>query len=270
MCDDLQASYWSASWYYEPTAVTTIVTTEPYNYTEYYSTSTWSCVSTCAETAPYGGKICYADSLTVLTTSSSAHVGVITTTIRESEDYPGPSPTCSVAVADCASLWTSYSSASKEWSSASKITPPPAGITSPVKPFCDTCVARPCTMQRAKVDLYFWPVAANATSRDMCAINPVQTATPSVPDFPNSTWTEVTTGPYAVVGQNTFYSGNVYLSFASIEATWPCRSSEVRTNEILTLASSDIFTYRGYPIDKVPRQVRHCSIKSETITKLSC
>ncbi|KAJ4293525.1 hypothetical protein N0V90_008808 [Kalmusia sp. IMI 367209] len=72
------------------------------------------------------------------------------------------------------------------------------------------------------------------------------------PDFPNATWTEVTTGPYAVVGTNTFYSGNVYLSIASIEAHFPCRSTHTRYNSILTLASSDVQTMRGYPINNIP------------------
>lgn len=258
VCDDLQSSYWNASYSYKPTSWSTTTTTIYYNYTTYYTTSTWSCTSTCAESAPYGSNICYADSKTILTTGSSVADGVVTSTLSTGNEYPGPSPTCSVALSDCTNLWSSFSSADKEWSRIQSVTPPPAQITaSPTKPFCNTCKANRCTIDRAQADLYFWPVPANATTRNMCASMPTSTWASRPPEFPNSTWTEVTTGPYAVVNGNTFYSGNVYVSISSIEAHFPCQSTLTRYNSILTLASTDIFTKRGYPINDIPWSVNY-------------
>jgi hypothetical protein len=243
------------------------VSTLYWNSTQYYTTSTWSCTSTCDETAPFGSNICYADSKTILTTSSDIDAGVITTTRSRGNEYPSPSPTCSVALQDCTSLWSSYSLASKAWTSARSVTPPPAGITaSPVKPYCHTCAAARCTIVRADADLYFWPVAANATTRDMCASMPTSTWAERPPEFPNTTWTEVTTGPYAVVNGNTFYSGNVYVSISSIEAYWPCRSTLTRYNSILTLASTDIFTKRGYPINDIVSSPKYTVILASICT----
>ncbi|KAK3201143.1 hypothetical protein GRF29_213g1207777 [Pseudopithomyces chartarum] len=195
--------------------------------------------------------------MTTITTGSSAHVGAVTSTITRGETYPSPSPTCSVELGDCSSLWSEYSSSSTAWSNANQITPPPPGITSPARPDCATCKANACTISRAAVDFFFWPEASNATSRDMCATWPTTSAASRPPDFPNATWTEVTTGPYAVVNGNTFFSGNVYLSFATVIATWPCRSAETRFNKIITLASTDIFTKRGYPINDIPYSVNY-------------
>lgn len=255
ICDDLQSSYWNASYYYEPTSWETSVTTTHYNYTIYRTTSTWSCTSTCKETAPFGSNICYAGSKTILTTSSEVNIGVVTSTYSKGNEYPEPSPTCSVALSDCTSLWSSYSSADKAWSNARSVTPPPATTTaSPVKPHCATCKASRCSLGRGEVELYFWPVPANATTRDMCASMPTTTHTSVPTDFPNnSTWTEVTTGPYAVVNGHTLYSGNVYVSISAIEASWPCRSAQTISNAILTLASTDVFTQRGYPINNIVR-----------------
>ena len=187
ICDDLQSSYWNASYYYEPTSFTTTVETSFYNYTDLGTTSTWSCTSTCDQTVPFGGKICYADTKTILTTSLEVHTGFITTTYSTGEDYPGPSPTCSVALSDCTSLWSSFSSADEAWSSGNAMTPPPPGITaSPTEPFCNTCKANACTIDRAQADFYFWPVPLNATTRDLCATMPTGTWASRPPDFPNT------------------------------------------------------------------------------------
>jgi hypothetical protein len=128
-------------------------------------------------------------------------------------------------------------------------------MTSAAKPQCDDCLASStrCTIDPASVDVYYFPVTANL-SRDLCASMPIEGSATRFPDFPTSTYVPVTTGPYGVVNGHTFYEGNVYFSIATASAHHPCGGAIGGTHvgSILTLASSDIQSMRGYPKNNIP------------------
>ena len=59
-------------------------------------------------------------------------------------------------------------------------------------------------------------------------------------------WTPSTTGPYAILGNRTLFSGNVYLSIPWATARDECYNKIGRsyTNILLTLASSQVTSWR--------------------------
>jgi hypothetical protein len=80
----------------------------------------------------------------------------------------------------------------------------------------------------------------------------------------------VTTGPYAVVNGHTFYSGNVYVSIpGGIAAADNCgnilkRSNTGQTEDILTLASSAVYTMRGMPHNNIPFEINYADFNPPT------
>ncbi|KAF2737953.1 hypothetical protein EJ04DRAFT_550220 [Polyplosphaeria fusca] len=125
----------------------------------------------------------------------------------------------------------------------------------PYTPHCrteqPTCTAGArCQIGGDKVQIFWFPPQTNV-SRDMCATAPTGAVTSRPPT--NFTWTPITTGPYAVMDGNTMYSGNVYVSLNRInaECNWSGTSVEVGAEhggEILTMAPSELFSQRAYPI----------------------
>lgn len=69
-----------------------------------------------------------------------------------------------------------------------------------------------------------------------------------------SAYEPITTGPYTTVNGKTFYSGNVYLSISRASAHGGCGETvgKVHYGSILTLASTDIQSMRGYPRNNIP------------------
>ncbi|OCL08024.1 hypothetical protein AOQ84DRAFT_377152 [Glonium stellatum] len=121
------------------------------------------------------------------------------------------------------------------------------------KPVCETYAAGRCTIDRASIDLYYSPVTRNF-SRNMCAKNPVSGPATKPPKHPNSKYVPITIGPYSVLSGHTFYSGNVYISIATASAHGPCGGNvgQIHYGSILTLASTDVQSMRGYPLNNIP------------------
>ncbi|KAF2800838.1 hypothetical protein K505DRAFT_370009 [Melanomma pulvis-pyrius CBS 109.77] len=127
----------------------------------------------------------------------------------------------------------------------------------PYTPHCrtekPTCTANQrCQIGGDRVEVFYFPPKTNVT-RDMCATAPVGNGVISRPPT-NFTWTEITTGPYTVLpGGTTWYSGNVYVSLNRISAqcTWsgvPVEVGAEHAGEILTMAPSELFSQRAFPI----------------------
>jgi hypothetical protein len=76
-----------------------------------------------------------------------------------------------------------------------------------------------------------------------------------MPDM-NRTYAPTTTGPYAVVDDQTLYQGNVYLSIMEPYVYDNCGNSISRKNpvgnNVLTIASSDLYSVRKYPHNLIP------------------
>jgi hypothetical protein len=175
-CDAAWNSYSDASFSYWLRQYST--NTEKIAYT---STSTsyavsYSIYSSC------NTSISYATPITLNSSSVITQVNTITTYITTFSDYTSPKPTCTVDDADCSSIWTSFNSANNAWYAGDYTI---TTMTSPKRPYCQTCKVTGCTINRASVDLYYWPVTANV-SRNMCAYNPTQTHASYAPNFPNT------------------------------------------------------------------------------------
>jgi hypothetical protein len=179
-CDDKWNSYWDARGSYTPSSYTTFLTTVADNYTLTSISYTYTCETTC-------GTICYAGTQTPLATSIETHTQAYTLLTSTADGFPDPKPTCSVGLADCLELYSSYSALSTAWSKARYATtkPPPNIPPKPTAPACSTCGKNRCTIDPMSVDLYYFPVTANVT-RDMCASNPVGGAATRFPEYPNS------------------------------------------------------------------------------------
>ncbi|KAF2000455.1 hypothetical protein P154DRAFT_620262 [Amniculicola lignicola CBS 123094] len=127
----------------------------------------------------------------------------------------------------------------------------------PYTPHCrteqPTCTAgAQCQINGDRVEIFYFPAQTNAT-RDFCATTPAEPGFITRPPT-NFTWTPITTGPYTVLpGNTTWFSGNVYVSLNRINAkcTWSGTAVEVgeeHGGEILTMAPSELFSQRAYPI----------------------
>ncbi|KAL1612398.1 hypothetical protein SLS60_000624 [Paraconiothyrium brasiliense] len=130
----------------------------------------------------------------------------------------------------------------------------------PESPACSSCVATGCTFQYGSIDLYYYPVTKNV-SRDMCTDEPAggweNSAT--ITADPDSTYTEVTTGSYTVVNGVTMYEGNIYISLADPYVLDSCRNSvapKFNKPRIITMASSDLYSVRGYPHNIIPYSIQ--------------
>lgn len=123
-----------------------------------------------------------------------------------------------------------------------------------------------CIIYGGTVQLIYFPVPANV-SRNMCASGPVGSATvcpfgpttapltgnsdPYVAEpcsyAPMNMSSTEDSGPYVVANGTTFYKNRAYISVATAYASNSCGYvGGVHTGELLTLASSKVFTVRGY------------------------
>lgn len=227
--------------------VTDIATT---NYTRTaWQSLEYNCTQMC-------GTICYAGPTTLHSSMESVY-STSTRTWQSWRNYPVPAPNCTIGFDDCLGLWTSHN---LEWTSfwnlpsASRET-----TTMPEAPQCSACVSTACTFGYIGMSLYYWPPTTSA-SRDYCAWEPVGgRATTNLPN-PNSSYTEVRTGPYAVVDGITMYEGNVYLSLDEPYVRDNCGTRIPRAkpgNNIITLASTDLYSVRKYPHNLIPWSVNY-------------
>lgn len=179
-CDSQWGSYYNASISYRPSTYTTFFTTVADNYTLTDISYTYTCKTTC-------GTICYAGTKTALATSLATHTQAYTLLTSTAELFPNPKPTCSVGLADCLELYSSYSSLISEWSSIKRATTsPPSRIpSSPVQPACNTCGKNRCTIDEMSVAIYYFPAMSNVT-RNMCASNPIKGPATRFPEYPNN------------------------------------------------------------------------------------
>ncbi|KAH7392472.1 hypothetical protein DE146DRAFT_758190 [Phaeosphaeria sp. MPI-PUGE-AT-0046c] len=210
------------------------------------------------------GTICYAGPTTV-TSQTTTIYEEYPVTWTSGLKYPSPSPNCSIGFSGCLSLLTSYTSAFSEywygsWASIRSLT------TMPVRPSCSACVSTGCTFAHAGMSLYYWPVTANV-SRDYCAWDPVGgRATTNLPN-PNTTYTPITTGPYAVVDGITMFPGNVYLSLMEPHVIDNCGTQISRKSpgpNIVTIASSELYSVRKYPHNLIPWSVNYDDFNEPT------
>ncbi|KAJ4294413.1 hypothetical protein N0V90_008103 [Kalmusia sp. IMI 367209] len=115
------------------------------------------------------------------------------------------------------------------------------------------------------MDLYYFPVTANV-SRDMCADGPTEGSATRTPD-PDSTYTEVTTGLSTVVNGLTMWEGNVYLSLTEPFVQDSCGNTiepQVKKPRVITMASSDLFSVRGYPHNVIPFSMNYADLNDPT------
>lgn len=69
-----------------------------------------------------------------------------------------------------------------------------------------------------------------------------------------SAYVPITTGPYTILDGTTLHAGNVYVSIATASAHGGCGDTvgKVHYGSILTLASAEIQSMRGYPKNNIP------------------
>lgn len=176
-CNAQYISYSQASKSYLPDVwvTNTVTNTVIYNKTV-FSTLNYDCTQKC-DTICYAGNVSRTISLSSISSEN-------TITYSQREEYPEPTPSCSIGFSDCLSLLTSYSEASTTWYSAKR-----TGITtlpSPIRPSCSACASTSCTFQHAAMSLYYWPVTTSY-SKDMCAWDPVDgRASTYIPDMNRS------------------------------------------------------------------------------------
>ncbi|KAF2478277.1 uncharacterized protein BDR25DRAFT_309060 [Lindgomyces ingoldianus] len=139
-------------------------------------------------------------------------------------------------------------------------------MTEPVRPSCSACVSTSCTFQHGGMSLYFWPVTTSV-SRDYCAWDPIGgIATSYIPDI-NHTYVPTTTGPYAVVDGITMYQGNVYLSMMEPYVIDNCGKQitrQVSGPNVVTIASTDLYSVRKYPHNLLPWSVNYDDFNDPT------
>ncbi|KAF2690678.1 hypothetical protein K458DRAFT_482892 [Lentithecium fluviatile CBS 122367] len=233
------------------------VGTNTRNYTSTLWASTkYNCTRMC-------DTICYAGPTTVSSSTTAIYEEYPVTWTSWSE-YPTPKPNCSIGFSDCLELKTSYSTA---WTSYWSMPAASRSLTTmPKNPDCSACVSTGCTFAHAGMSLYFWPVTTSVT-RDYCAWDPVGgIATTNLPN-PNTTYTETTTGPYAVVDGITMYQGNVYLSLMEPMVTDNCGNIITRKtpgHNVLTIASTDLYSVRKYPHNLLPWSVNYDDFNEPT------
>ncbi|KAK5700645.1 hypothetical protein LTR97_005162 [Elasticomyces elasticus] len=235
----------------------------------------------------------YSASLTTLCDGYPRLVGNLTATgvwytsteADSSTSYTGAKPTCSVDEADCLSLYKAYTTLEDIWGSSldtwTSDTANPTPPTPPDYPECtltgtgsqrpDTCGA--CTVYGGTVQLYYFPVTANA-SRNMCATAPAaSTACPFGPTTPlaaNDSSAQIATacdghcggvcsyypftktstkdtGPYTVLDGQTFYGNRAYVSYATAFATDSCGPvGGSYAGGLLTVPSSHVYSLSGW------------------------
>lgn len=118
------------------------------------------------------------------------------------------------------------------------------------------------------MDVYFFPVTKNV-SHNMCTDEPaggIENSATITPD-PDSTYTEVTTGAYTVVNNITMYEGNVYLSLTEPHVRDSCGNTvepQFKRPRIITMASSDLFSVRGYPHNVIPYSIDYADFNDPT------
>lgn len=171
-CNNEQLSWSSASSQYSRDhPVLETLTTTGTSVTTLVNENHYNCTRTC-------GTICYAGPTSLeLITSATTSTEVITRT--RGEDYPVPSPNCTIPTSDCLSLSTKYDS---EWDSWGDLPTDQQTITpSPTPPACSACVSTSCKFAHGGMSLYFWPVTTNV-SRDYCAEEPAGTTATNLPD----------------------------------------------------------------------------------------
>ncbi|KAF2737483.1 hypothetical protein EJ04DRAFT_510342 [Polyplosphaeria fusca] len=246
LCNSAWLAYTQTSRSYIPTSYSTTISTriDDYNST-IYSYPPYNCTQAC-------GTICYAN---IGPTSTLSPVHYETTyTFTRGNSYPGPQPSCAIGFNDCTSLSSVYSTQWSKWlSERSTIT-----TASPERPACSACKSTSCAFQHAAMSLYFWPVTGNV-SRDMCAWEPTEGPASYTPPL-NTTYVPTTTGPYAVVDGITMFQGNVYLSLLEPYVVDNCGKSVSRSSNrgnVLTIASSDLYSVRKYPHNLIPWSVNY-------------
>ncbi|KAK7179146.1 hypothetical protein DPSP01_012202 [Paraphaeosphaeria sporulosa] len=246
-CIQSSSDYESAlSSYYRDTAnYEQITTTTEYDYID--SRLSYSCTSSCGSSP---GAISYCGSATLLNTTSRISRTGVTNIYTVSAP---PEPTCTVANSDCAALITSYSSALDEFQSDT------TAISSPQSPDC--CVPTACTFAYDAMDFYFYPVTTNV-SRNMCVNTPFGGYENSVTKTgdPDTTYTEITTGPSTVVNGVTMYEGNVYMSMKDPYVYDNCRNRILPKSQgpkIVTMASSDVYSVIAYPHNMIAYSIRY-------------
>ncbi|KAK3661253.1 hypothetical protein LTR56_000376 [Elasticomyces elasticus] len=235
----------------------------------------------------------YSASLTTLCDGYPRLVGNLTATgvwytsteADSSTSYTGAKPTCSVDEADCLSLYKAYTTLEDIWGSSldtwTSDTANPTPPTPPDYPECtltgtgsqrpDICGA--CTVYGGTVQLYYFPVTANA-SRNMCATAPAaSTACPFGPTTPlaaNDSSAQIATacdghcggvcsyypftktstkdtGPYTVLDGQTFYGNRAYVSYATAFATDSCGPvGGSYAGGLLTVPSSHVYSLSGW------------------------
>jgi len=257
-CNQASLSYTSASWDYDATTYSVKTTVETVDYTTtLYSKRIYDCSRPCGTGL---GAICYAGPVT--TNISVSHVSSTSTaTYTIWEPYPSPKPNCTIRSSDCLSLISSYSSYyDRYWDDPGRST-----LTRPTYPACSAtaaCTRTACTFQHGGMSLYFWPVTTNV-SRDMCAWEP-KTSPATATFTANSTYIPTTTGAYAVVDGVTMFQGNVYMSLMEPWVVDNCRNSVSRVSNkpnILTIASTDLYSVRKYPNNLIPWSVDYADFQ---------
>ncbi|KAK3216249.1 hypothetical protein GRF29_8g2770388 [Pseudopithomyces chartarum] len=104
--------------------------------------------------------------------------------------------------------------------------------------------------------------ATKNLTRNMCTDGPEggwENSVTTSPD-PDSTYVEITTGAYTVINGNTMYEGNVYLSLSDPWVRDNCYNTvkpQTVKPRIVTMASSDVFSVRGYPHNVIPYSMNY-------------
>ncbi|KAK5729995.1 hypothetical protein LTR17_011512 [Elasticomyces elasticus] len=145
--------------------------------------------------------------------------------------YPGPSPTCTVAPADCDLLWSSWSSGYKLVESATTAYSyplAPACTFAGLEPTCDAC-----QIVAASARLLYWPVTTVPGSGDLC--NKTAETITATPTGPPRTF--VTSGI-------TITSPTVGVSFGGMSRIDGCGTTIKDT--IIPVRPEEIATVRGY------------------------
>ncbi|KAH7063651.1 hypothetical protein B0J12DRAFT_176231 [Macrophomina phaseolina] len=196
-----------------------------------------------------------------------APVATWTTTGTEREYYTtyaagfvGTPPVCNVTENDCKNLFVDYRAAGDN-----STLPYPGLIKGCVEKTEWTAECRVCRIFAEEVELIYFPQQKNTTI-DICAPQSNSTVCPFGPTTApftsanpydaancaygtNTTRGTVTAGPYTTSGPYTFFQGNAYLSFPVVSAmSTGCNKQvgNVYSNVMLTIASSDLYSYSGY------------------------